>query len=103
MIGFTLPAMAFGGTGYLVGRVGHVLGSEIYFKCGRVNFSVVPHHWVPGVAAIGYGAAAAMPLLIFAGAGLVISDWDDLMAGRVFGASPADQLPHHLRTFWGLD
>jgi len=103
MIHLVLPGVAYGGGGYVAGRMGHVLGKEIFLHVGPRKLPCIPHHWIPGAAALGYGAVAGMPLLACAGAGMVISDWDDLVAGRFFGASPADTLPHHMRTFWGLD
>lgn len=91
---FLVSFAAWGGGGYLAGRIGHRFGNTM---------PGLLHHWIPGALCIVGGAIHANPPLLAAGFGLVVSDWDDYREMRIHAPAPADLLPKAQRTFWGFD
>ena len=83
--------------GYILGRIGHYW---INPAIGNPNWA--PHHWIYGVLALLTGVFmsgfAALTLIGF-GIGHIISDFDDLLAGRFIGSDDETQKLH----FWGTD
>lgn len=80
---------AGGALGYLAGRCGHVLASR-----GRISG---PHHWIAGAIVLGIGLAARSPFIAGIGAGLVVSDFNDMIGGKT---TQPDKRDGHL---WGTD
>lgn len=80
------------GSGYAIGRIGHVLVGDL---------PSAPHHWIWGLLLIAAGAALRNPVLAGVGTGLWISDGLDYLSGRLIGNSPADEAP--VRRLIGID
>jgi hypothetical protein len=72
--------------GYLIGRIGD------YFA-GHWNFF---HHWIYGVILLFFGVFNIY--ILFFGAGLIISDLNDMLHFRIFGPDEKKE-----KKFWGFD
>ncbi|RJO60093.1 hypothetical protein C4544_07055 [candidate division WS5 bacterium] len=81
-------------TGYVIGRLSHILG-------GQING---PHHWIFGIILIIIGVALLFYkkewslYLIFFGVGLTISDLRDMLELKFWGVDPPGP-----KRFWHID
>jgi len=96
---FVLIVFAF--IGYVVGRISHIVGGQLGDR--GIDVKYWPHHWVFGVLAaiigvIFYKQDLGKWLVAF-GVGHIISDWNDLLKGRVFDTSEEPEI----KKFWGID
>ena len=82
--------------GYVIGRIGHVLGGQIKS----------PHHWIYGVALMLVGMTDfliffedrwSLALIAF-GVGLAVSDLDDMIDFKIYGVDPPGK-----KKFWNID
>jgi len=83
--------------GYLFGRWSHY-----YLNLATGNLSWPPHHWLYALVMIILGLFFSEtfwgPVFVYFGAGFFVSDWNDFIKLRFFGAD--DTTKHN---FWGFD